>query len=146
VNANLTLRAYGSRQKYPCGSTHIRSSVASERARCTLAQGSSGAKCVIQSIIPAPLGRADPRVYDLLVEAAEEEGIPYTVEATGRGTGTDADVVHISRSGVPTGLIGLPLRYMHSPVEVMQLDDIEAAARLVAAFALRLAADASFVR
>ena len=87
-----------------------------------------------------------PRVYDLLVEAAEEEGIPYTVEATGRGTGTDADVVHISRSGVPTGLIGLPLRYMHSPVEVMQLDDIEAAARLVAAFALRLAADASFVR
>lgn len=87
-----------------------------------------------------------PRVYDLLVEAAEEEGIPYTVEATGRGTGTDADVVHISRAGVPTGLIGIPLRYMHSPVEVMQLDDVQAAARLVAAFALRLAADASFVR
>jgi endoglucanase len=87
-----------------------------------------------------------PHVYDLLVEAAESEGIPYTVEATGRGTGTDADVVHISRSGVPTGLIGLPLRYMHSPVETMQLDDIEASARLIAAFALRLQAGASFVR
>jgi endoglucanase len=85
-------------------------------------------------------------VYDLLVEAAEAEGIPYTVEATGRGTGTDADVVHISRSGVPTGLVGFPLRYMHSPVETMQLDDVEAAARLIAGFALRLRADASFVR
>jgi putative aminopeptidase FrvX len=87
-----------------------------------------------------------PAVYDLLVEAAEAESIPYTVEATGRGTGTDADVVHISRSGVPTGLIGFPLRYMHSPVETMQLDDVENAARLIAAFALRLSADASFVR
>jgi putative aminopeptidase FrvX len=87
-----------------------------------------------------------PHVYDLLVEAADAESIPYTVEATGRGTGTDADVVHISRSGVPTGLISFPLRYMHSPVETMQLDDVEAAARLIAAFALRLRADASFVR
>jgi putative aminopeptidase FrvX len=87
-----------------------------------------------------------PRVHDLLVEAAEAESIPYTVEATGRGTGTDADVVHISRSGVPTGLIGFPLRYMHSPVETMQLDDVENAARLIAAFALRLSADATFVR
>jgi putative aminopeptidase FrvX len=87
-----------------------------------------------------------PAVYDLLVETAEAEEIPYTVEATGRGTGTDADVVHISRSGVATGLIGLPLRYMHSPVEVVQVDDVEAAARLIAAFALRLSANASFVR
>ena len=87
-----------------------------------------------------------PAVYDLLVEAAEAEEIPYTVEATGRGTGTDADVVHISRAGVATGLIGLPLRYMHSPVEVVQLDDVQAAARLIAAFALRLAPDVSFAR
>ncbi|HEX8086265.1 MAG TPA: M20/M25/M40 family metallo-hydrolase [Solirubrobacteraceae bacterium] len=87
-----------------------------------------------------------PHVYDLLVEAAESEAIPYTIEATGRGTGTDADVVHISRSGVPTGLVAFPLRYMHSPVETVQLEDVEAAARLIAAFALRLRADASFVR
>ena len=87
-----------------------------------------------------------PLVHDLLVEAAEAESIPYTVEATGRGTATDADVVHISRSGVPTGLIGFPLRYMHSPVETVQLDDVENAARLIAAFALRLSPDASFVR
>jgi endoglucanase len=87
-----------------------------------------------------------PRVHDLLVEAAEAEGIPYTVEATGRGTGTDADVVQISRTGVATGLVQFPLRYMHSPVEVVQLDDVQAAARLVAAFALRLRANAAFVR
>jgi endoglucanase len=87
-----------------------------------------------------------PRVYDLLAEAADAEGVPYTVEAVGRGTGTDADVVHISRSGVPTGLVQFPLRYMHSPVEVVQLDDVVAAAKLIAAFALRLGADVSFVR
>ncbi|HEV2061489.1 MAG TPA: M20/M25/M40 family metallo-hydrolase, partial [Solirubrobacteraceae bacterium] len=87
-----------------------------------------------------------PHVHDLLVEAAEAESIPYTVEATGRGTGTDADVVHISRSGVPTGLVAFPLRYMHSPVETTQLDDVENAARLIASFALRLSASASFVR
>jgi endoglucanase len=87
-----------------------------------------------------------PLIFDLLVEAAEAESIPYTIEATGRGTGTDADAVHISRGGVPTGLISFPLRYMHSPVEVMQLDDVEASARLIAAFALRLGAGVSFAR
>jgi endoglucanase len=87
-----------------------------------------------------------PQVYDLLVEAAEAEDIAYTVEATGRGTGTDADVVHISRAGVPTGLVGFPLRYMHSPVEVVQVEDVEAAARLIAAFAMRLGPGVSFVR
>ena len=87
-----------------------------------------------------------PLVTDLLAETAEAEGIPYTVEGVGRGTGTDADVVHISRGGVPTGVIGLPLRYMHSPVEVMQLEDVENAARLIAAFARRLDPQTSFVR
>jgi endoglucanase len=87
-----------------------------------------------------------PKVFDLLVEAAEAEGIPYTVEATGRGTGTDADAVVNSRAGVPTGVIGIPLRYMHSPVEVVQLEDVHNTARLCAAFARRLAPDTSFLR
>jgi endoglucanase len=87
-----------------------------------------------------------PGVYDLLVQAAEEEGIEYTVEATGRSTGTDADAVTVSRAGIPTASIGIPLRYMHSPVEMVQIDDVEATARLCAAFARRLTADASFVR
>ncbi len=87
-----------------------------------------------------------PGVHALLREAAEAEGIPFTLEATGRGTGTDADAVAISRDGIATGLVGIPLRYMHSSVEMVQLSDVDACARLCAAFALRLAADASFER
>jgi putative aminopeptidase FrvX len=87
-----------------------------------------------------------PRVADLLEEAAEAEGIPFTLASHGRSTGTDADAVHLSRSGVPTGLIGVPLRYMHSPAEMVQLDDVEAAARLIAAFARRLDAQEAFER
>ncbi len=88
----------------------------------------------------------NPRVSDLLVDAAEGEGIPFTMQASARYTGTDADAVHVSRGGIPTGCIGLPLRYMHSPVEMVQLDDIERAAELAAAFARRLGAETSFLR
>jgi putative aminopeptidase FrvX len=79
-----------------------------------------------------------PRVFDALVEAAEAEDIPYTVEATGRATGTDADATVVSRAGVLTASIGVPCRYMHSAVEMVQLDDVDATARLCAAFARRL--------
>jgi endoglucanase len=54
--------------------------------------------------------------------------------------------MHISRGGIPCGGIGLPLRYMHSPVEMVDLTDIEQAARLIAAFARRLAAGTAFAR
>jgi endoglucanase len=87
-----------------------------------------------------------PRVFELLHEAGEQEGIPFTVESLGRGTGTDADAIHLSRSGVPTGLVSVPCRYMHSPVEMVSLDDIDAAARLIAAFAQRLEPGISFER
>jgi len=88
----------------------------------------------------------NPGVFELLHDTAEAEKIPFTVEASGRATGTDADAVHLSRGGVPTGLISIPLRYMHSPVELVQLDDVQACARLIAAFALRLKAATSFAR
>jgi endoglucanase len=87
-----------------------------------------------------------PRVFELLHEAGEKEGIGFTVESLGRGTGTDADAIHISRAGVPTGLVSVPCRYMHSPVEMVSLDDIDAAARLIAAFARLLAPGMSFER
>ena len=88
-----------------------------------------------------------PLVFELLYDAAEAEGIRFTVESLGgRGTGTDADAIHLSRSGVPTGLVSVPCRYMHSPVEMVSLDDIDAAARLIAAFARRLKPDTSFER
>ncbi len=69
-----------------------------------------------------------PRLFELLHETAEREQIPFTVEATARATGTDADAVHLSRAGVPTGLVSIPIRYMHSPVELVQLDDVHACA------------------
>ncbi|MDQ6835906.1 MAG: M20/M25/M40 family metallo-hydrolase [Actinomycetota bacterium] len=87
-----------------------------------------------------------PAVTDLLYETAEEEGLDFTVESLGRMTGTDADAVNISRAGIPTGLVSVPIRYMHSPVELVALADIEAAAKLIAAFARRLTPEISFER
>jgi putative aminopeptidase FrvX len=86
------------------------------------------------------------RVNALLDEAAEAEGIATTTEAAGRATHTDADSIHLSRAGVPTAIVSIPLRYMHSPVEVVELADVEAAIKLIAAFALRLEADTSLAR
>jgi endoglucanase len=87
-----------------------------------------------------------PLVFELLHDAAQAEDIPFTLESLGRSTGTDADAIHISRAGVPTGLVSVPVRYMHSPVEMAALEDIDAAARLIAAFARRMAPGISFER
>lgn len=86
------------------------------------------------------------RVNALLDETAEAEGIPTSTEVAGRATHTDADSIHASRGGVPTALLSIPLRYMHSPVELVELADVEAAIAVIAAFALRLEADTSFAR
>jgi putative aminopeptidase FrvX len=88
----------------------------------------------------------DQRLFELLFETAEAESIPVTLEATSRATGTDADAVHLSRGGVPTALVSIPIRYMHSPVELVQLDDVDACARLIAAAALRLKRETEFSR
>ena len=88
----------------------------------------------------------NPRIFELLHDTAEAEGIPFTIQASARHTGTDLDAMHISRGGIPCGGVGLPLRYMHSAVEMVQLDDVANAARLIAAFAKRLSADTSFER
>jgi endoglucanase len=88
----------------------------------------------------------DPQVYELLYAAGDAEGIPFTVSASARATGTDADAFHISRGGIPTGVVSVPLRYMHSPVEMVQIDDVNNAARLIAAFARRLGPDIDFKR
>ena len=80
----------------------------------------------------------DPQIFELLYETAEAEGIPFTVSASARATGTDADAVHFARAGIPTGVVAIPLRYMHSPVEMVELADVENTAKLLAAFARRL--------
>jgi putative aminopeptidase FrvX len=85
-------------------------------------------------------------VSDLLREAAEAEGIPHCVEVYSGRTHTDADAVHAARAGVPTGVVCVPLRYMHSPVETCSLDDLEAVIALVTAFARRLGRETSYLR
>jgi putative aminopeptidase FrvX len=85
-----------------------------------------------------------PDVFELLHDTAEAEGIPFGIEVTRGNTWTDADAVYLSRRGVPTGLVSIPLRYMHSPVETVDLGDVEAAVRLIVAFALGLKPGMSF--
>ena len=87
-----------------------------------------------------------PTVSDLLIDIAEEHEHPFTLESLGGSTATDADAVHVSRIGVPTGLVSVPLRYMHSPVELVSLADVQVAAELIAAFAKRLEPGMSFAR
>lgn len=87
-----------------------------------------------------------PVVTDLLIQAAEAESIAYTLSASARYTGTDADAIHANRGGIPSGLVSIPLRYMHSPVEVVQLSDVHDVARLIAAFCLRLEAGQPLAR
>jgi putative aminopeptidase FrvX len=87
------------------------------------------------------LGRGStlsPKVFELLAEVAEREGIEHTIEASGRWSGTDADAYQISRAGIPTGLVAIPLRYMHSPVEMVDLRDVEATVELLVALVTSL--------
>jgi endoglucanase len=86
-----------------------------------------------------------PQVYELLARCADEEKIPYSIQAAPRDTGTDADAIHNALRGIPTGLVSVPNRYMHSPNEMVALTDVERAARLLAAFARTLTATTSFV-
>ena len=87
---------------------------------------------------------AHPVVFERLVEVAEAEGIPYSMQASPRATRTDADGIHLTRTGVPTGLVSVPNRYMHSPNEVVSMADLENTARLLAAFVRSLDGDSDF--
>lgn len=83
-------------------------------------------------VVPRGLN-INPFLFDLLTSTAAREEIPVQLIGIPRATGTDANVMQVSRSGVATALVTLPLRYMHSPVEVLSLADLEHAARLIAA-------------
>jgi putative aminopeptidase FrvX len=94
------------------------------------------------------LGRGSvvhPLVFERLVEVAERESIPYTIQANARFSSTDADAIHLSRAGVATGIVSVPNRYMHSPNEIVALSDLDATARLLAAFVADLRRDSTFV-
>jgi endoglucanase len=84
-------------------------------------------------------------VFELLAAAAEAESIPYSIEAASRDTHTDAEAIFNAHRGVATGLVSVPNRYMHSPNEMVALEDLDRTARLLAAFAGRLGPGTSFI-
>jgi endoglucanase len=86
-----------------------------------------------------------PVVFEQLVTCAEREKIPYTIQAAPHDTGTDADAIYNALRGIPTGLVSVPNRYMHSPNEMVALEDLDRAAQLLAAFARQLEPGADFV-
>lgn len=87
----------------------------------------------------------NPHVFERLVAAAVSAGVPYQIEALPGHSGTDAWPIQVSKAGIPTGLVSVALRYMHTPTEVICLDDLESTVKLLVQFALDLNKDASFV-
>ncbi|MDB4948415.1 MAG: endoglucanase [Gemmatimonadetes bacterium] len=86
-----------------------------------------------------------PLVFERLADTAHAEGIPFTIQASPRFTSTDADAIYLSGHGVATGIISIPNRYMHSPNEIVSLDDLDATVRLIAAFCRGLDSSTDFV-
>ena len=87
----------------------------------------------------------NPHVHDRLAAAAKAEQIAVQVRGVPKATGTDANAIQLTRDGVAAGLVGIPNRYMHSPVEVVSLKDLDNAARLLAEFCTAVSEDKSWI-
>jgi len=87
-----------------------------------------------------------PRLFDLLLETARRNNIPVQILGEPRATGTDANVIQLVRSGVATALVRVPLRYMHTPAEVLDLGDVDHAIHLLTEFLFRLDGRCSFIQ
>ena len=81
----------------------------------------------------------NPKVFDKLLKAARKLKIPHQIDSDPRPTGTDARAIQVGRSGVATGLVSIPLRYMHTPSELVDLEDVERCVKLFVEFAAALA-------
>jgi tetrahedral aminopeptidase len=82
---------------------------------------------------------------EMMEGIADKKNIPYQVSGDGGVTGTDTSAIQVSRGGVATALISIPNRYMHSPVEMISLRDVENAAELIAQTAIAIKKDQSFI-
>jgi putative aminopeptidase FrvX len=87
----------------------------------------------------------NPQVYALLLKAAKRRKIPVQILGAPRATGTDANAIQLSRKGVATGLVSVPLRYMHTPAEVLSLKDLESTCDLLVAFLYEVKEGMSFI-
>lgn len=86
----------------------------------------------------------NPVVFDLLTSTARDLDIPFQVKVEGGSTGTDGNAMQLSRGGMAVGILSVALRYMHTPVEIVSLRDVEQAVDLLTAFTLRLDASIDF--
>lgn len=86
----------------------------------------------------------NPVVFEGLVAAAEKAKVPYQIGAEPRGTGTDANAIQLSRGGKAAALVSVPLRYMHTPTEVLSLADLESTVKLLTRYVLDLAPGTDF--
>ncbi len=87
----------------------------------------------------------NPVLTKKLEAVAKAKKIPVQVKASPRATGTDANMLQVNRSGVAAGLVGIPNRYMHTPVEIISLKDLDYASRLLAELIVTLKPGQSFV-
>ena len=87
----------------------------------------------------------NPKLFELIVKTAKENKIPLQINAEPRGTGTDANAIQLCRSGVPTCLVSIPLRYMHSPCELVNLKDIENCSKLITKTVQKVTSKTSFI-
>lgn len=87
----------------------------------------------------------NPHIFDILVKTAKKYKIPYQLEGHPRGTGTDANIMQLTRGGVATGLVSVPLRYMHTPVEMLSEKDLDNTIKLLTKAILSLKADMDFI-
>ncbi|HVT11177.1 MAG TPA: M42 family metallopeptidase [Fimbriimonadaceae bacterium] len=86
----------------------------------------------------------NPIVLKMIRQAAEEDQIPYQIDVAPGGTGTDGNAMQISGPGMAVGILGVPLRYMHTPCELLALNDVENCAKLMAAYCRRVKPDTDF--
>jgi putative aminopeptidase FrvX len=87
---------------------------------------------------------ASPIVVKMIRAACEAEGIPYQIDVTPGGTGTDGNAMQLNQSGMAVGIVGVPLRYMHTPCEVLEIVDVVDCARLMAAYCRAVKPDTDF--
>lgn len=87
---------------------------------------------------------ANVKVVDLLILTAKKENIPFQIEASANGTNTDANIIQLSRKGVATGLVSIPLRYMHTPTELISIKDVENTIKLLVEFAKQVSLEMDF--
>jgi len=87
---------------------------------------------------------ANPITFKMVLEGAAKEDIPYQVDVAPGGTGTDGNAMQLNQSGMAVGILGVALRYMHTPCELLSLTDVVDCARIMAAYCRQVKPDTDF--